>query len=285
MESTPSFDAIPPAGMAEKAVQIGIKKANASTANLIVLGFLAGAYIAMGAIFATTVTAGASGMLTFGVIKLLSGLTFCLGLILVVVGGAELFTGNVLICMAWADGKVSILALLRNWVIVFFANFLGSVFMAVLIFFSGQYAFGHGVVGLNILSIGETKTALSFVPALCLGILCNMAVCLAVWLTYSARSTTDKIMAILFPITMFVAAGFEHSVANMYFIPAALFVKFSAPQAFFDVIEKTPADFPHLTWGNFLLGNLLPVTIGNIIGGAVMVGLVYWFVYLREKTS
>ncbi|NMB54660.1 MAG: formate transporter FocA [Leptolinea sp.] len=270
--------------MAEKAVLLGIKKSEASTGNLLLLGFLAGTYIAMGAIFATTATAGTSGSMPYGLVRLISGLTFCLGLILVVVGGAELFTGNMLISMAWADGKVSLQALLRNWLIVYLANFLGSIFMAALIFFSGQYAFGHGAIGLTILSTGEAKTELAFLPALYLGILCNMAVCLAVWLTYSGRSTTDKIMAILFPISMFVAAGFEHSVANMYFIPIALFVKFGGSPTFFESIQKSPADFPHLTWGNFLLGNLLPVTIGNIIGGALMVGLIYWFVYLRKKS-
>lgn len=283
MESTPSFDAIAPAGMAEKAVQGGIKKAALPVSTMLVLAFLAGAYIAMGAIFATTVTTGAAGMLSFGVTKLLSGLTFCLGLILVVVGGAELFTGNMLLSMAWADGKISLGALLRNWSMVYLANFAGSVTMAALIFFSGQYTFGGGAIGLNMLSIGEAKTSLAFIPAMCLGILCNMAVCLAVWLTYSARSTTDKILAIIFPISMFVAVGFEHSVANMYFIPAALFVKYGAAPAFFETIQKTPADFPHLTWSNFLVGNLLPVTIGNIIGGMVLVGLVYWFAYLRKK--
>jgi len=271
--------------MAEKAVQLGIKKANSPVSTLSVLGFLAGAYIAMGAIFATAVTSGANGLLSYGVTKLLSGLTFCLGLILVVVGGAELFTGNMLIIMAWADGKVTLKALLRNWLIVYLANFAGSIVMAGLIFYSGQYAFGHGVIGINMLTIGETKTSLAFFPAVYLGILCNMAVCLAVWLTYSARTTTDKIMAIIFPITMFVAAGFEHSVANMYFIPSALYIKYGANQAFFDAIEKTPADFPHLTWENFLIGNLLPVTIGNIIGGVVMVGLIYWYAYLRKKPS
>jgi formate transporter len=285
VDSTPSLDAIPPKGMAEKAVQIGITKAGSSITYLLFLGILAGAYIAMGAIFATTTTTGATGLLSYGVSKFLSGIAFSLGLILVVVGGAELFTGNMLISMAWAEGKVSTSAILRNWLIVYIANFIGSLVMAALIFYSGQYTFGHGAVGLNMLTIGETKTSLAFFPAICLGILCNMAVCLAVWLTYSARSTTDKIMAIVFPITMFVAAGFEHSVANMYFIPAALFVKFGGSPAFFETIEKTPLDFPHLTWENFLLGNLLPVTIGNIIGGAIVVGLVYWFVYLKEKPS
>jgi len=281
METIPTIDALPPSAMAEKAVQVGIKKAGSSFKSLLVLGFLAGAYIAMGAVFATTVTSGATGILSYGVTKLLAGLTFCLGLILVVVGGAELFTGNMLISMACASGKVSPGSLLRNWTIVYVANFLGSVTIAALIFWGNQFTFGQGAIGLNILATGEAKTALSFIPALCLGILCNMAVCLAVWLTYSARSTTDKIMAIIFPITMFVAGGFEHSVANMYFIPIALFVKYGAPPAFFETIGKTSGDFPHLTWQNFI-GNLVPVTIGNIIGGAVMVGLIYWFVYLRD---
>lgn len=283
MDSSPSFDAVLPASMAEKAEQIGIKKAKSDFITLFALGVLAGAYIALGAIFATTATTGATGMLSYGVSKLLSGLCFSLGLILVIVGGAELFTGNMLIVMAFASGKLPLTAVLRNWGIVYLSNFVGAIGTAVIIYLSGQYAFGHGAVGLNMLTIAETKTSLAFFPALFLGILCNVAVCLAVWLTYSARSTTDKIMAILFPITMFVAAGFEHSVANMYFIPAALFVKFSGDSAFFEAIQKTPADFPHITWGNFFIGNLLPVTIGNIIGGAVMVGLVYWFIYLRKK--
>ena len=282
MSSSSSFDALAPASMAEKAVQLGITKSNLSSSKLIPLGFLAGIYIAMGAVFATTVTAGAGGIMSFGSTKLLAGVSFCLGLILVVVGGAELFTGNMLISMAWANGTVSLKSLLRNWTLVYFSNFLGSIAMAAMIFWGNQYSFGNGVIGLNMLSIGEAKTSLTFIPALFLGILCNMAVCLAVWLTYSARTTTDKIMAIIFPITMFVAAGFEHSVANMYFIPSALFVKYGASPTFYETINMTPADFPHLTWSNFLAGNLLPVTLGNIIGGGLMVGLIYWFVYLRE---
>jgi formate/nitrite transporter len=210
------------------------------------------------------------------------GLAFSTALILVIVAGAELFTGNMLIIMAFASRKVSLGALLRNWGIVYLGNFIGSVATAGVLFIGRQYEFGHGAIGLNMLTIAETKTSYDFVQAVALGILCNAVVCLAVWLTYSARTTTDKILAIIPPITAFVAAGFEHSVANMYFIPAALLVKYGASSTFFETIQKTPADFPHLTWGGFFLNNLLPVTIGNMIGGVVLVGLVYWFIYRRK---
>lgn len=280
---TISFDAPLPPAMAAKAEQLGITKAKADFWTLAVLGVLAGAFIALGAIFSTTVSAGTQGLLPYGIVRLVSGLAFSLGLILVIVGGAELFTGNMLVVMAFANHKIQLSALLRNWVIVYFSNFAGSVGTAVLIFMSGQYKFGGGAVGMNMLTIAETKTNLGFGEALALGVLCNALVCLAVWLTYSARSTTDKIMAIVPPITAFVAAGFEHSIANMYFIPIGLLIKGFAGEDFFALIQRTPQDFSHLTTGNFLISNLLPVTLGNIIGGVVMVGLVYWFVYLRKS--
>jgi formate/nitrite transporter len=268
--------------MAEKAAQAGVRKAQAGFTSLFALGVLAGAFIAIGGMFSTVSTAGAAGMLPYGVIRVIAGLAFGLGLIMVVVGGAELFTGNTLIVMAFASGKVSLTALLRNWAIVYTSNFVGAVLTAGLVFVTGHYTAGQGSVGLNILAIGEAKTALAFVPALAMGILCNTLVCMAVWLCFSARTTTDKIMAIMMPIAAFVAASFEHSIANMYFIPLALFVKDGAPSAFWELIQKTPADYPHLTWANFG-ANLVPVTIGNIIGGAVMVGLVYWLIYLSPK--
>jgi formate/nitrite transporter len=246
------------------------------------LAILAGAFIGVGAIFATTVLAGTS-TLPYGVARLLGGLVFSTGLILVVVGGAELFTGNNLIIMAFASRKVSLSGLLRNWVIVYVGNFVGSILTAYIMFLSKQYSFGSGAIGLTALNIGEAKTNLGFIQAVALGIMCNALVCMAVWLCFSARSSGDKILAIIPPISAFVAAGFEHSVANMYFIPVALFVKDMGDPKFFEVIKKTAADFPHLTWGNFFIANLLPVTIGNIIGGAVMVGLVYWFAYLRTQ--
>lgn len=280
-----SFDALLPPAMAERAEVLGIRKARADFWTLAVLGVLAGAFIALGAIFSTTATAGSQGMLSYGSIRLVSGLTFSLGLVLVIVGGAELFTGNMLVIMAFANHKIGFGAVLRNWLIVYVSNLFGSAATAVIIFLSGQYRFGNGAVGLNVLTIAESKTSLGFVEAIMLGVMCNTLVCLAVWLTYSARSTTDKILAIIPPITAFVAAGFEHSVANMYFIPMGLMVKAFGSEAFFTTIQHTPTDFPHLTITNFLVGNLLPVTVGNIIGGAVMVGLVYWFVYLRKPSA
>jgi formate transporter len=277
-----NFDSLLPPAMAEKAENAGIVKAKMAFLPMFALSVLAGAFIAMGAIFATTVTTGGSE-LTYGVSRVLGGLVFCLGLILVVVAGAELFTGNNLIVMAWASGKVSTSRLLRNWTIVYLGNFVGSVTTALGMFWSGQYAFGDGAVGVNALNIANHKVGLGFVEAIVLGIFCNALVCLAVWLCMSARTTTDKILAILFPITAFVAAGFEHSIANMYFIPIGLFVKGGADPAFWQMAGTTAASYGNLTWGTFLFNNLLPVTIGNIIGGAVMVGLVYWLVYLKPN--
>jgi len=290
-----SIDPLVPAEMATKAEGVGIKKAAIPFWNSFALAVLAGAFIALGAIFATTVSAGsmpikdAAGAMVFGtalpygVVRLLTGLVFTLGLILVVVGGAELFTGNNLITMAFMNKKVSFAHLMRNWVVVYAGNFVGSILTAVIMFYTKQYTFGSGAVGLTALNIAESKSGLEFVQAIALGIMCNALVCLAVWMCFSARSTTDKILSIIPPIAGFVAAGFEHSVANMYFIPIGLFIKAGGDAKFFEAIGKTAENFPNLTWANFFVKNLIPVTIGNIIGGAVMVGVVYWFVYLRGK--
>jgi formate transporter len=274
-----NIDALVPRDMARKAETSGVAKATLGPLRMFALAVLAGAFIALGAIFATTVTTGST--LPFGLTRLLSGLAFCLGLILVVGAGAELFTGNNLIVMAWADGKVTTWQLLRNWSIVYVGNFVGSVATAVMMLWSKQYTFANGVLGQNALNIANTKVNLAFGQALVLGILCNALVCLAVWLCLGGRSATDKILSIIFPITAFVAAGFEHSVANMYFIPMGLLVKSSASAEYWTQIGSSADAFANLTWGNFFLRNLLPVTIGNIIGGALMVGLVYWFIYLR----
>ena len=279
----PMFDALLPPAMAAKAEQVGINKANLEAINTFLLAVLAGAFIALGAVFSTTVTAGASGVIPFGVTKLLGGLVFSLGLILVVVAGAELFTGNNLIVMAWASGKVTTGQLLRNWIIVYTGNFVGSIATALLMFLSRQYTFGSGAIGLNILNIASAKANLDFVQAIVLGILCNGLVCLAVWLTYSARTTTDKILAILFPISAFVAAGFEHSVANMYFIPVGLLVKGGASAEFWSQIGKTATDYGSLTWLGFFINNLIPVTIGNVIGGTMLVGVIYWRIYSKQR--
>ncbi|MBL0348678.1 formate/nitrite family transporter [Candidatus Villigracilis affinis] len=290
------IDALLPAEMATRAEYLGVRKAEMPAFTMFMLSLLAGAFISLGAIFATTVSAGSMPItsadgavayttgLPFGVTRLLSGLVFCLGLILVVVGGAELFTGNNLIVMAWANGKVTGRALLRNWAIVYLGNFVASIATAALMFFTRQYTFGANAVGLTALRIAVAKCDFSFVQAVALGILCNALVCLAVWLTYSARTTIDKILAIIFPITAFVTAGFEHSVANMYFIPIGLFIKDFDPQFMAAVGDRVP-NLELLTWQAFFIKNLIPVTIGNIIGGAVLVAAIYWVVFLRDKKA
>jgi formate transporter len=275
-------DALLPVEMAAKAEEIGVKKAGMEATRMFVLALLAGAFIALGAMFATTVAAGAGGSLPYGLVRLAAGVVFSLGLILVVVGGAELFTGNNLIVMAWANRKVRTALLLRNWAIVYVGNFAGAIATAVLVYVSGQYTFGNGAVGVAALATAHAKSGLAFGQALTLGILCNGLVCLAVWLSYSGRSVADKILAIVPPIAAFVAAGFEHSVANMYFIPVGLFIRAGGSDRFWSDIGKSAADYPALTWEHFFVNNLLPVTLGNIIGGTVLVGAVYWFVYLRK---
>lgn len=288
------IDSLLPAEMASRAEYLGVRKAEMPFFTMLMLSILAGAFISLGAIFATTVSAGgmpvtaADGSAVFstafpyGVTRLLAGLVFCLGLILVIVGGAELFTGNNLIIMAWASRKVTTRALLRNWVIVYAGNFIGSIGTVVLMFFSKQYTFGADAVGIAALKIAIAKCQLGFLQAIALGILCNGLVCLAVWLSFSARTTLDKIASIIFPITAFVAAGFEHSIANMYFVPYALFIQMFDPEFVASVADKVPG-LEKLTWSGFFLNNLIPVTIGNIIGGAVLVAAVYWSVFLRNK--
>lgn len=275
------LDALPPPEVARKAAALGMAKAGMDRLNVFVLSVLAGAFIALGAIFATTVAAG-GGELPYGVVRLLAGLVFTLGLILVVVAGAELFTGNNLIVMAWASRQVTTAALLGNWTLVWIGNFVGAFATALILYVSKQYELGGGAVGETALSIAAAKTDLGFVQAVALGMLCNALVCLAVWLTYGAHTTTDKILAIVPPIAAFVAAGFEHSVANMYFISIGLLVK--GDDEFVEGLGPD-LDLESLTWGAFFLDNLLPVTIGNVIGGAVMVGAVYWLVYLRPRPS
>ncbi len=278
------IDAFPPVEMAHRMEEAGVQKTELDTSTMFALAILAGAFIGTGAIFATVVSTGlADAGMGFGLVKLLTGMAFCLGLIAVVVAGAELFTGNNLIIVAFASGRVSLAALLRNWGIVYMGNFAGSILTALIMLLAKQYMSGGGAMGANALAIANGKCSLDFVQAIALGVMCNALVCLAVWLCFSARSTTDKILAIMLPISAFVASGFEHSVANMYFIPIGLLIKGTAESGFWEAVGKTAADFSNLTWGAFLLKNLLPVTIGNIIGGTGCVGLVYWFIYLRPR--
>lgn len=276
------LDALLPAAMALKAEEAGVAKAALGWRNTLALGVLGGAFIALGGVFFSTVMAGA-GQLAWGPARLLGGAAFSLGLILVVAAGAELFTGNNLIAMAWASGRVSSRRLLRNWGLVYLGNFAGALATAALVFVSGQYLFGGGGVGRVLLVAAQAKCTYGFGQAFALGVLCNALVCLAIWLCFSARTTTDKVLCVLFPISAFVAAGFEHSVANMFFVPLALFIKAGAPEHFWQALGQGPEQYAALGWGRFLGGNLLPVTLGNIVGGSLMVGLVYWFIYIRKR--
>ena len=278
-----SFDELLPLEMAFKAQEIGIRKANLDFISTFALAVLAGAFVALGCIFFTVSQTTAGVATHWGWGRAVGGLTFSLGLILVIVGGAELFTGNNLIIMAWASRRLSTWRVLRNWVIVYFGNFVGAIATALFVFLAKHFQMANGAVGMTALNIGLTKASLDFSQALILGILGNAMVCLAVWLTYSARTVIGRIAAIVFPISGFVAAGFEHCVANMYFLPYALFVKIGAPDAFWQAVGTQPADYQGLTWGSFLFQNLLPVTLGNMIGGVFFVALVYWAVYLHKR--
>ena len=277
----PSLDALLPAAIARKAESIGVAKAGMDGVRLFTLSILGGAFIGLGAMAATVAWTGTGGVMPFGPARVLGGVVFSLGLILVVLGGAELFTGNNLMVMAWAGRRISLVALLRAWGIVFAGNLVGAVGTALLVFLGGGYLLADGAVGTVALAIGAAKSSLAFGPAFFLGILCNVLVCLAVWISYGARTTTDKVLAVLFPIAAFVAAGFEHSVANMYFIPEALMIQRWAPAEFWSKAGVAATDYPDLGLEG-LIGNLVPVTLGNIVGGGLLVGLVYWFVYLRR---
>jgi formate/nitrite transporter len=264
--------------MARHAEQIGAAKVAMDRGRLIALSVLAGAFIALGGVFATVALAGCGGA-PWGVIRVVAGLVFSLGLVLVVVGGAELFTGNNLIVMAWAGGRVGGASVLRNWVIVYAGNFAGGLGVALAAYGARLHEAGDGAFGATAIGIASAKLRPEFGQAVVLGILCNVLVCLAVWLSYSAHSTTDRVVAVVPPIAAFVAAGFEHSVANMYFLPFALLVTHFDP----GFVVAHGADAHLLTWTGFLVRNLLPVTIGNVVGGAGLVGGVYWFVYLRPR--
>ncbi|MBI1802502.1 MAG: formate/nitrite transporter family protein [Chloroflexi bacterium] len=276
-ENNLHFDAYTPAEMAARVETVGVKKANLDTLTTLALAVLAGAFIALGANFAIVVWT--DNGLSYGLSRLAGGLAFTLGLILVVVGGAELFTGNNLIIMAWASKKVSTARVLRNWALVYLGNFVGAIVTAYGVYLSRSWAFDTYKVGAAALNITTAKVGLDWIPAFTLGVFCNVLVCLAVWLCFSARSTTDKILAIIPPISAFVAAGFEHSIANMYFIPLGIFLR--AEPLVVAASGKTAEQLAGLTWEGFLLNNLLPVTLGNIVGGAIMVAAVYWFIYLR----
>jgi len=254
------MDAYAPREIAARVVEVGVGKARLSTPTLLLLGMLAGAFIGLGAMMSTLVASDAS--LGFAASRLLAGVVFSLGLVLVIVAGAELFTGNNLIAMAWAAGRVTSGQLLRQWCLACVGNFVGALGLAGLVWLSGQWAFNGGAVGRTAVSIALARTALPWHEAFVRGLLCNVLVCMAVWMAFAGRSVVDKVVAVVFPVTAFVAAGFEHSIANMYLLPLAMLL--GAPIA-----------------AQQVAANLAVVIAGNLVGGSVLVAGVYWVVYLR----
>ena len=273
----PSLEDQAPRTIAETVAQkVGVAKATSPWLTVFVLGILAGAYIGFGGLLSTTVTFDVASRWGIGISKILSGATFSVGLMLVVIAGAELFTGNNLMVSSVMTREITFGAMLKRWGVVYLANFVGSVFLALLFYYSGLWKTGDGALGAAAVKIAYNKVALGFGEALWRGIGCNWLVCLAVWMALAARQVIGKIFAIFFPILAFVAIGFEHSVANMYFIPTGILLMKVAG------LTNVPGVDPNLLgWVNFLWRNLLPVTIGNIIGGVVFVGMSYWGAYLR----
>lgn len=259
------FDAFSPAEIADRVENVGVAKTRLPFLSLVMLGVMAGVFIGFGALLFTLVTSDTA--LTYAMSRILGGISFSLGLILVIVAGAELFTGNNLLAMAWADGKIGITEVLRNWVIVCFSNFAGALLLALLVVQSGHPSMNNGAVENHYLEIAAAKCTIPFQTAFFSGILCNMLVCLAVWMALAGRSVMDKVIAIIFPITAFVAAGFEHSVANMYFILMGIFLNADSMQL-------------DITWGGFL-NNMIPVILGNLVGGSVFVAIIYYIIYRK----
>ncbi|OGA12939.1 MAG: formate transporter FocA [Betaproteobacteria bacterium RIFCSPLOWO2_02_FULL_65_20] len=264
------FDPYSPREIAELVENVGIVKARLPLLQLAMLGMLAGAFIGLGALYFTLVTSDAT--LGFAAARVLGGVAFSLGLLLVVVAGAELFTGNNLLAMAWAEGKVSTPEVLHNWTVVCFANFVGAAGLAALVFFSGHLGMNGGAVANQAVRIAAAKVTMPAAEMFFRSVLCNILVCMAIWMAFAGRSVIDKAIAIVFPISAFVAAGFEHSIANMYFIPLAMLQQAAAPVAVpgADLIDTAR-----------MLRNLGIVIAGNIVGGSVLVALVYHVIYRR----
>jgi formate/nitrite transporter len=264
------FDAFSPQQVAERVEGIGVAKARLPFLSLSMLGVLAGAFIGLGALYFVLVASDPA--LGYAASRVLGGVCFSLGLLLVVVAGAELFTGNNLLAMAWADGKLSSGEVLYNWSVVCAANFAGAAGLAAMVFLSGHAGMNDGAVGRATLEIAAAKCALPFWEAFFRGALCNVLVCMAAWMTFAGRSVADKMVAIVFPISAFVAAGFEHSIANMYLIPLAMMLKAAG--------WALPAGGEAIGWTG-LARNLVPVIAGNLVGGSVLVALVYYVIYRR----
>ena len=272
-------DMFKPPEIAKNLSDACVSKATNKWIKLAILGFMAGAFIAFGAELSIMSTIGTAAALGTGVSKIIAGSVFSVGLMLVVIAGAELWTGNNLMVISACDKKFGCKSLLYNWVIVFVFNFIGSIFMALLIWGSGLWKTGDFQWGVTATNIAISKVNLSFIEAFTRGIGCNWLVCLAVWIAVSSKDTIGKIFGIFFPIMAFVASGFEHIIANMFFIPMGLFLK-TEP----DIIGKvTNAD--SLNWGSMAINNFIPVTLGNLVGGAFFVGVLYWWVYLKNDKN
>lgn len=259
-----------PKEIAEQTLFLGIQKTKTPTTTTFLLGILGGAFIGLGALFYTLIKADTT--YSFATKQVFGGFVFSLGLILVVVAGANLFTGNNLITMAWAKQKITTKTMFYNWSIVFISNMLGAVSLALIVYFSGHIYMNNNGVAIAYLKMAEAKCSLPFYEAFLKGILCNILVCLAIWMATAGKSITDKIMAIIFPITLFVAAGFEHSIANLFIMPLAFCIA-----NFSDVDYVTH----HITIGR-ILHNIIPVVLGNIIGGGGFIGIMYYFIYIRK---
>lgn len=275
----PSMEDKAPQTIAETVAQtVSVKKTTSPWLTILVLGILAGAYIGFGGLLSTVVTFDMASQFGIGFTKFMAGAVFSVGLMLVVIAGAELFTGNNLMVSSAMAKEITFGTMIKRWTLVYVANFIGSILLALLFYFSGLWKTGSGALGATAVNIAYGKVTLSFSEALFRAIGCNWLVCLAVWMALAARQTVGKIFAIFFPIMAFVAIGFEHSVANMYFIPTGIFLKNWAG------ISATQGFNPNaLGWFSFLWKNLLPVTIGNIIGGGMFVGMSYWSAYLRPS--
>jgi formate/nitrite transporter len=269
-----------PPQIAEKLGDVCQGKCRTLPRKLLVLAFLGGAFTAFGAQLSILVGVGTELLLGFGVAKFLSASVFSLGVMLTVIAGAELFTGGSLIVISALEKKVRWGELLKTWVAVYIGNLIGSLFIALLLYWSGTWSLSGNAVGASALKIAGAKTSLTFVQGLVRGILANWLICLAVWMATSAKDVIGKLFAIYFPIMAFVASGFENAVSNMFFVPYGILLK-SVPKVV-EATGKTLADFANLNWATLWTKNLIPVTIGNIIGGAFFVGFIYWFVYLKK---
>ena len=267
--------------IADFTVNAGVKKANLTITAQFVLGVLAGAFIAFGAQASNMATHTISDV---AAAKLIGGLIFPAGLMLVLMAGAELFTGNNLMIMALSERRITLAQLIRSWVVVYAGNFAGSVLVALLVSWSGQLNYTGGLLGGVTIKAAAGKVSLTFTQAFVLGILCNWLVCLAVWMSFGAKDGVSKAVCVFFPIWLFVASGFEHSIANMYYIPAGILAKSAYTSKALELgVSQTAID--SLNWCTMFTRNLLPVTLGNILGGAGFVGCVYWFVYLRGRKA